>query len=94
VFVFSAIGLGTGSAAAADVTATSVIDTVVVFPSGAEVTRVAKIKLSTGEQRLVLPDLPAQAVPGSIRVEGKSTGKLDIGSVDSRRLFVPSTDPA
>ena len=28
--------------------------------------------------------LPASAVPGSIRVEGKATGKLDIGSVDTR----------
>ena len=33
-------------------------------------------------------------MPGSIRVEGKATGKLEIGSVDSRRLFVPRTDGA
>ena len=92
-FVFSAIGLSSG-AAAADVPAVSAIDTVTVFPSGAEITRIAKVKLVPGEQRIVLPDLPAQAIPGSIRVEGKSAGKLDIGSVDSRRLFVPSTDPA
>ena len=93
VFVFSAIGLSSG-AAAADVPAVSSIDAVTVFPSGAEITRVAKVKLASGEQRIVLPDLPAQAIPGSIRVEGKSAGKLDIGSVDSRRLFVPSSDPA
>ena len=30
----------------------------------------------------------------SIRVEGKATGKLEIGSVDSRRMFVPRTDDA
>lgn len=94
IFVFSAIGLGSSHAAAVDVTASSTIDSVTVFPQGAEITRIAKLKLAAGEQRLVFPDLPAQAMPGSIRVEGKSTGKLEIGSVDSRRLFVPSSDPA
>jgi uncharacterized protein (TIGR02231 family) len=38
--------------------------------------------------------VPADAVPGSIRVEGLATGKLEIGSVDSRRLMVASTDVA
>ena len=31
---------------------------------------------------------------GSIRVEGKATGRLEIGSVDTRRVKVPSTDEA
>ena len=94
VFVFSAIGLGGGAAAAADVAAVSAIDAVTVFPSGAEVTRLSKVKLAAGEQRIVFPDLPAQAIAGSIRVEGKSVGKLEIGSVDTKRLFVPRSDPA
>jgi uncharacterized protein (TIGR02231 family) len=102
--VFSAIGLGGGglgggslggeSAMAADVTATSAIDAVTVFPSGAEISRLAKVKLVKGEGRIVFPDLPAQAIAGSIRVEGKSTGKLEIGSVDAKRLSVPRSDPA
>src|SRR5690606_3698134 len=37
-------------------------------------------------------DLPASAVEGSIRVEGTASGKLEIGSVDTRRLFVPRAD--
>ena len=94
VFVFSAIGLGGSAAHAADVAAVSMIDAVTVFPSGAEVTRLARVKLTAGEQRVVLADLPAQAIPGSIRVEGRSAGKFDIGSVDSRRLFVAASDPA
>lgn len=94
VMVFSAIGLGGGAASAADVVALSAIDAVTVFPAGAEVTRAAKVTLVAGEQRIVFPDLPAQAIPASIRVEGKATGKLDIGSVDTRRLFVPRSDPA
>ncbi len=63
-----------------------------VFPSGAEITRVAKTKLDTGDHTIVLGDLPAQAIPGSIRVEGNATGTLRIGSVDSRRLFVARDD--
>ncbi len=68
---------------------------VTVFPSGAEVTRVAdEVKLDGGEHMIIFNDVPAFAIPGSIRVEGKATGKLEIGSVDSRRLFVPRTDSA
>ena len=60
VFVFSAIGLGGGATQAADVAAQSVIETVTVFPSGAEITRIAKVKLMAGEQRIVAP------MPGKI----------------------------
>jgi uncharacterized protein (TIGR02231 family) len=96
VFAFSAIGFGGGAtaAAAADVAATSSIQAVTVFPSGAEITRVAKVKLAVGEQRIVFADLPAQAIGSSIRVEGKSAGKFEIGAVDNKRLFVPRTDRA
>jgi uncharacterized protein (TIGR02231 family) len=81
-----------GAAQAADITATSKIDAVTVFPAGAEVVRLAKLKMEKGEHVLIFNDLPAQAAPDSIRVEGRSTGKLELGSVDSRRLFVPRTD--
>jgi uncharacterized protein (TIGR02231 family) len=65
-----------------------------VFPSGAEITRLAKVKLERGDHVILFSDLPARAIHSSIRVEGKATGKLEIGSVDSRRVFVPSTDEA
>lgn len=84
--VFAA--LASSSARAADVAATSSVDSVTVFLSGAEVTRLAKVKLDKGEQTIVLSDVPAGAVPGSIRVEGKATGKLDIGSVDTQRKYL------
>ena len=32
--------------------------------------------------------------PASIRVEGKATGKLEIGSVDTRSVSVPRADDA
>ena len=84
-----------GTAAhAADIEATSAVEFVVVFPRGAEITRVAKVTIDKGDHTLVFHDLPAEAVEGSIRVEGNATGKLEIGSVDTRRLFVPQADAA
>jgi uncharacterized protein (TIGR02231 family) len=80
-------------ASAAEVKGTSAISSVTVFPSGAEVTRVTRVRIAEGDHVVLLTDLPAQAVPGSIRVEGKSSGRLEIGSVDTRRLAVPRTDP-
>ncbi len=73
---------------AADIAATSLIDAVTVFPQGAEVTRVTKVTLQPGEHSILLLDLPPTAIGNSIRVEGKSTGVLAIGSVDTRRTFV------
>ncbi len=77
-----------GQAAALDVSASSRVDAVTVFLSGAEITRVAKVKIDKGEHTIIINDLPASAVPGSIRVEGKATGKLDIGSVDTNRRLL------
>ena len=82
------------AAFAAEVKAVSKIDAVTVFPQGAEVTRTAKVRLEAGEHVIVLPDLIGQAIETSIRVEGKATGKLEIGSVDTRRTPVLSGDPA
>jgi uncharacterized protein (TIGR02231 family) len=82
----------TASIMAADISATSRIDAVTVYPSGAEVTRIGRVAMERGEHALLFTDLPAQAVSGSIRVEGKATGTLEIGSVDTRRISVPRTD--
>ena len=64
------------------------------IPQGAEITRIGKVKIERGEHTLLFTDLPAEAVAASIRVEGKATGKLEIGSVDTRSVSVPSTDEA
>ena len=82
------------AAHAADVKGTSRIDAVTVFPSGAEITRIGKVTLEAGDHVILFTDLPARALQSSIRVEGKATGSLEIGSVDSRRVFVPRTDDA
>ncbi|MGI9403510.1 MAG: mucoidy inhibitor MuiA family protein, partial [Hyphomicrobium sp.] len=79
---------------AAEVPATSRIDAVMVYLSGAQLARTARITLDEGEHTIVFNDLPAEAVPGSIRVDGKATAKLDIQSVDTRRLYIPRADQA
>lgn len=81
-------------ALAADVKGTSRIDAVTLYPSGAEITRIGKVKVDRGDHTLLFADLPAEAVAASIRVEGKATGKLEIGSVDTRSVSVPRTDDA
>jgi uncharacterized protein (TIGR02231 family) len=81
-----------GAAAAAEIEATSRIDAVTVYPMGAEVVRVAKVQLEKGDHVIRFSDLPAGAVEGSIRVEGSASGKIEIGSVDTRRMFVPRAD--
>jgi len=83
-----------GRVAAAEVPATSRVDSVIVFLSGAEVTRTARLNLDKGAHTIVFSDLPAEAVPGSIRVDGKATAKLDIESVDTRRRYIARADQA
>jgi uncharacterized protein (TIGR02231 family) len=78
---------------AADIPAPSKIESVIVFPSGAEVARAVKVKLEAGEHTLLMDDLTGEAVPASIRIEA-STGQLEIGSVDARHINLSSTDPA
>jgi len=82
----------TAGAMSAEIKATSRIDAVTVYPAGAELTRVGRVQMERGDHVLLFTDLPAQAVAGSIRVEGRATGTLEIGSVDTRRVFVPRSD--
>lgn len=90
----ASIAASAAPALAADVPATSKIEAVTVFPSGAEVMRTVKVKLDAGDHTVLLNDLTGQTVASSVRVEGQATGKLEIGSVDMRRMELPSTDPA
>ncbi|MEZ5817830.1 MAG: mucoidy inhibitor MuiA family protein [Hyphomicrobiaceae bacterium] len=92
VVVFAAV-LGSSAAEAADIGAASKIAAVTVFPTGAEVIRLAKVKVPAGEHTIVIDHLPPTALAGSVRVEGKATGPLEIGSVDTRRVLVPFGDP-
>lgn len=90
--IFLLVTMTLSTAIAEELPVSSRIDSVLVFPSGAEITRVAQVKLDAGSRTLVFSDLPAQADAGSIRVEGKAIGALEIGAVDSRRIFVARDD--
>ncbi|MBR0820482.1 mucoidy inhibitor MuiA family protein [Bradyrhizobium liaoningense] len=69
---------------AADVDATSAIDTVTVYPDGATVTRVIALDLASGDSTLVARDFPLSLDPSSLRVEGEAGAKLTIGTIDAR----------
>lgn len=73
---------------AADMNISSKVDTVTVFPNGAEVARVFDVSLAPGSHVLVIADLPSAVTENSIRVEGEAAGNLEIGSVDARRIVV------
>jgi uncharacterized protein (TIGR02231 family) len=69
---------------AADVDATSAIDTVTVYPDGATVTRIISVELPSGDSTLVAKDFPLALDTSSIRVEGEAGTKLTIGTIDAR----------
>ncbi len=71
-------------ARAADLDATSAIDTVTVYPDGASVTRVISLDLPSGDNRVVAKDFPLTLDPSSLRVEGEAGEKLTIGAIDTR----------
>ena len=79
-------------AMAAEVQVASKIDSVVIYPAGAEITRTAAIRLEPGEHVLVLGDLPQQVVSNSVRIAARASERLDIGSVDTRKRVVLSSD--
>jgi uncharacterized protein (TIGR02231 family) len=73
---------------AADLKAPSHVDAVTIYPSGAEVTRVTEAHLMAGETTLILEDLPDDLDAQSIRVEGTGGAGLEIGSVDSKLVYL------
>jgi uncharacterized protein (TIGR02231 family) len=77
-------------ALAADIKGASHVDAVTVYPSGAEVTRVSEVHLTAGDTTLILEDLPGELDAQSIRVEGIGGDGLEIGSVDSKLIYVPT----
>ncbi len=72
------------AASAADIEATSAIDTVTVYPDGATVTRILKVNLPAGENVVLARDFPLGLDPASLRVEGEGGARIQIGSIDAR----------
>ncbi len=80
----AATPLAITDARAADIDASSHIDTVTVFPDGAIVTRLADVTLPAGDSTLLIKGLPAVLDPASVRVEAIADGALAIGAVETR----------
>ena len=74
----------TVAAQAADIEASSTIDTVTVYPDGATVTRVMKVNVPAGEHVVLARDFPMGLDAASLRVEGESGARIQIGSIDAR----------
>ncbi|PWQ96363.1 mucoidy inhibitor MuiA family protein [Leucothrix arctica] len=70
---------------AAELTASSKIDAVTVFPGSAKVSRVATIQVPAGESTLEIKDLPINLVNTSLRVNGESDTNISLGSVSLKR---------
>jgi uncharacterized protein (TIGR02231 family) len=83
----------THRAVAAEIEAHSRIDSVVVRPDAAQVTRIAELDLPAGLSTIVFKGLPIGLDPGSLRVAGEASGQLAIGSVDARLTATETKSP-
>jgi uncharacterized protein (TIGR02231 family) len=82
--------------AAAQTEITSAIESVMVYPDGATVTRRIAVDLPQGDSVLRAADFPPTLDPASLRVEGEAQARLTIGGIDARppRAERPPADPA
>ena len=71
-------------AVGAELETRSTIDSVIVYPDGAAVTRIIRADLPGGDSVLLARDFPPGLDPASLRVEGQGGAKLVIGAIDAR----------
>ncbi len=83
---------GVTGAYAADLDFESGIERVLVFPQGAQITRVASGNVPAGDHVIVIDDLPGNVVPQSVRVKGVAGGALQQSSIDVRRKALASNE--
>ena len=82
----AAAWLAATPAIAETITVTSAIDSVTVYPRGAQVTRTAEVAVPQGSHTLRITNLPDEVLPETVRVTGTSDGTLEIGAVDLKRV--------
>jgi uncharacterized protein (TIGR02231 family) len=85
-----ALLVGAAPALAADISAVSAVDSVVVYPQGATVVRRADVALPAGASVVVIDTLPAGIETDSIKVEGAGSQPFAIASVETR--YVPADE--
>jgi len=79
-------------AVAAEIDATSKVYAVIVYPQGAEDTRIATVDIPAGEHLLILDGLSGDVDPQSIRVEGDAGEAIEIRSADSNLVHVTDNE--
>ena len=85
------LSASSGVVFAQDIQAQSHIDSVTIYPQGADIVRLAKTDLVAGEDMVIFSELPADVDPQSIRVEGSGAERFDIGSIDTKLQSINDT---
>jgi len=80
----SSIAISPARAKETIVRAVSTIDSVIVHPDAATVTRKATIDLPPGASTIFFENLPFALDPDSLRVSGEANGRVTIGAVETR----------
>jgi len=68
-----------------ELTATSKISAVTVYPGSAKIIRSSKVAISAGKHSLMISNLPLNIMQSSLRISGKGQGKIIMGSVELQR---------
>ena len=76
-----ALFLPAAQLSAAELTALAPISNVIVYPDRAEVTRSIELRIPEGSTTLIVPGLPADIVPQSIRVFGEADGGVQVTTI-------------
>lgn len=72
---------------AGEVTTSSAIKAVTIYPGSAKVIRVATMKLEAGDNDIIINNLPINLNESSLRVSGEGQGSITLGSVELLRNF-------
>jgi uncharacterized protein (TIGR02231 family) len=102
IALFSSVSLFATPVSAADIAVQSRVGAVIIYPDGAQVSRVMDVDIGAGASTLIVSGLPSTIDPNSLRVEGASTsqssnGAMSIVSLDTRMIPanpIASIDPA
>lgn len=87
---FGALLVVAAPAAADEFRPASTISSVIVYPQGASIVRTTGVDLPAGDSIIILKDLPISIDVNSLKVEGRGSQAIAIGSVETR--YIPAGD--
>ena len=79
-------------ALAADIEASSRIESVTLYPDAAQATRALRVDLPAGASRILLRGLPASLDAATLQIAGEGEQALTLGGVDVRRTPAPKPE--